>query len=279
MELCKYTLFSTWGWIPLPETVTASSLGPRGGYAVVLSPKGSWGAVCPLLWCTRCTIRFKRQVGNRESQPGKHAAVCPYSWGEGNSPQPCMGRLCNGSAACNYEARLVCVCLSHRCPRVQIFMQGSMLLNKTCLLAVFISVVIYFEEIYADTPFISRLLSKSPLRIRRAGYRTEQRGRAAGGEPGGAGRLRGAGRSGGSRRGWARSSEAAGAAGDARGSRGGAWGRGGRGGRLLLLSCSSFSVFPRLARYCLQSASGRLREERRLVSVFLSPFSTRSPCA
>ncbi|XP_048819432.1 rho GTPase-activating protein 40 isoform X2 [Lagopus muta] len=82
-----------------------------------------------------------------------------------------MGRLCNGSAACNYEARLVCVCLSHRCPRVQIFMQGSMLLNKTCLLAVFISVVIYFEEIYADTPFISRLLSKSPLRIRRAGTR------------------------------------------------------------------------------------------------------------
>lgn len=78
-----------------------------------------------------------------------------------------------------------------------------MLLNKTCLLAVFISVVIYFEEIYADTPFISRLLSKSPLRIRRAGYRTEQRGRAAGGEPGGAGRGGSEGRDGAAGRGGA----------------------------------------------------------------------------
>uniref|UniRef100_A0A669QHU1 Rho GTPase activating protein 40 n=1 Tax=Phasianus colchicus TaxID=9054 RepID=A0A669QHU1_PHACC len=90
-----------------------------------------------------------------------------------------MGRLCNGSAACNYEACLVCVCLSHSCPRVQIFMQGSMLLNKTCLLAVFKSVVIYFEDTYTDTLFISRLLSKSPLHIRGAAYRTEQRGRAS----------------------------------------------------------------------------------------------------
>lgn len=124
-----------------------------------------------------------------ESQPRKHAviweSVCPYSWGEGNSPQPCMGSLCNGSAACNYEARLVCVSLCHSCPRVQIFVQGSVLLNKTCLLAVFISMLIYFEQIYTDMLFISRLLSKSPLPIRRAGYRTEQRGRAG---AGGAGR-------------------------------------------------------------------------------------------
>lgn len=220
-----------------------------------------------------------------ESQPRKHTAiwesVCPYSWGEGNSPQPCMGSLCNGSAACNYEARLVCVSLSHSRPRVQIFVQGSVLLNKTCLLAVFISMLIHFEEIYTDMLFISRLLSKSPLPIRRAGYRTEQRPGRCGWSR--AGRLRGAGWGGAAGRGGAvraarRRRALRDAAGNARGSGGGAWGRGGWEGRLLL-SCSSFSVSPRLARYCLQSASGRRGEERWLVvSVFFPFFRAVSAC-